>query len=92
MTALQKKSHRAFHMLGQIADEKPVGLLVDRHVGQTRRYRAPVPIPDRRVDPPDHLTIAQTDVPQVSRFEDERQRPGPQGPGLRWQSNDLRQG
>ena len=69
-------------MFGRVADEEPVGPLIDRQVGQSRGDGPPVPIPDRHVDPPDQLAIAEPDIPQVAGFEDDGEGPGPQRPGL----------
>ena len=63
-------------MFGRVADEEPVGPLVDRQAGEARGDGAPVAIPDRHVDPPDHLAIAEPDVPQLAGFEVDGERAG----------------
>src|SRR5262245_12783615 len=72
----------AFRVFGYVADEEPVGPLLDGQLSEVSGHGAPIPISDRHIDTPDHFAIASPHVPQVTGSEDHGQRPGPQRPGL----------
>ena len=71
-------------MFNVIANLKCVVGLIDLHIRQYRQHRAPVAVAQRDIHASQDLAPTQTDVAQIARFVDQRQRASAQRYLLWW--------